>query len=472
MDGAGRESKPGRTLRYGACLLVVFVVLGNTCSGGNSDNGQVSPPGDATARREVGVLTADKTSTQTPPQCTATVVNSANGSVIVTARHCVIDGAMNPYTDFHFSPGHTGPNPSYSNMPDPGTAPYGTWTSSTAPVYGQGRGGDWAFLALNPLNGRTVQDAVGGLNIAWNKARSSGWQWETYSYDISWESSDQSGDTNRCNEGRNSGLCMTFFSLRGNQHYCDAPLTNANVASDGNGVINPPFVARAPCHLGTYSSGTAWIDHTGNGEVGAIHDETAATSDPNSCCQDWASVLDDAAKSAFAATATKTISIGGVSERAAGGAYPGLGARLADFSGAHLPGDKSTDFDQVGLDRYTFFQVATQDCLDAPQQCVSSFTLFFPQPIPLTTAQSLALAQLPADTVVTSQMTEYYVNQNYPDRYCMFIRSPQLAKRLPNGTGTLDFEANKDDLYFGQGLLPFDPNGVTFAVLSVNQGAC
>lgn len=94
--------------------------------------------------------------------CSASVVYSPGGDLIVTAAHCMSDGTQ----DLYFAPGY-----------HDGTAPYGVWqldrvtvdphwTGSQDPDY------DVAFATLEPLDGRQVQEVVGGYFLGVSHAAS------------------------------------------------------------------------------------------------------------------------------------------------------------------------------------------------------------------------------------------------------------------------------------------------------------
>ncbi|MEW2518394.1 trypsin-like serine peptidase [Actinacidiphila alni] len=96
--------------------------------------------------------------------CSATVANSNNKSVVLTAGHCVVNaGTGEVYRNWVFIPG-------YGN----GNRPFGTFTAQTLFHDGQyvSTGGnanyDFAFARVAPLNGRTLVDTVGAEGIAFN----------------------------------------------------------------------------------------------------------------------------------------------------------------------------------------------------------------------------------------------------------------------------------------------------------------
>lgn len=111
-----------------------------------------------------------------PLVCSAAVVNSESGSLVATAAHCIWDYAGDDEwaSNVLFVPGDTA-----------GEAPYGRWAAETmyAPtafiesatvnesggVVGEGWAYDFAFLRMRPLEGRTIQEALGAQGIAFGE---------------------------------------------------------------------------------------------------------------------------------------------------------------------------------------------------------------------------------------------------------------------------------------------------------------
>jgi len=96
--------------------------------------------------------------------CTASVVDSPGRDLLITAAHCIHGGKDGWYTpDIRFVPGY-----------DNGQRPYGTWTprrmlvdprwiTSADPDL------DVGFIVLKPLNGKKIQDVLGGDTIGINQ---------------------------------------------------------------------------------------------------------------------------------------------------------------------------------------------------------------------------------------------------------------------------------------------------------------
>ncbi|MFE0026998.1 trypsin-like serine peptidase [Amycolatopsis sp. NPDC059021] len=96
--------------------------------------------------------------------CSGDAVTSTNGSVVVTAGHCVkYQGTW--HTDWVFVPGY-----------DNGNAPYGQWTASktlTTPQWeaSEDMNYDVGMAVVNQLDGKRLTDVVGAQGIAFNQAR-------------------------------------------------------------------------------------------------------------------------------------------------------------------------------------------------------------------------------------------------------------------------------------------------------------
>jgi V8-like Glu-specific endopeptidase len=114
----------------------------------------IVPVADATAEPDsVGALFVDGVQT-----CTASVVDSPGRDLLVTAAHCVY---WHGYArDVSFVPGYAD-----------GQRPYGTWVPESTVVDPRWAGYtdpdlDVAFIVLQPLDGRNIQDVVGGNRLA------------------------------------------------------------------------------------------------------------------------------------------------------------------------------------------------------------------------------------------------------------------------------------------------------------------
>ncbi|MBB5889949.1 trypsin-like serine protease [Kutzneria kofuensis] len=107
----------------------------------------------ADPRPEIGSLSDGPDPTN--HHCSASIVASPKGNIIVTAAHCVAGKSR-----VYFTPGY-----------HDGQAPYGTWESAATyidpgwatshDIDGAGSPYDYAFVVLHPRNGRNVADVTG-----------------------------------------------------------------------------------------------------------------------------------------------------------------------------------------------------------------------------------------------------------------------------------------------------------------------
>lgn len=122
--------------------------------------------------------------------CSGTVITSKTRNIVVTAAHCMYQaqptGPRLPVVAAAFVPGDQG---------DRSVMPYGAWTSSHFTVdpqfakhtvtvlrggnsYTDGAGADYdfAFLTMDPQNGRNIQDVTGAQGVAFGTGWTSIWQ--------------------------------------------------------------------------------------------------------------------------------------------------------------------------------------------------------------------------------------------------------------------------------------------------------
>jgi hypothetical protein len=139
----------------------------------------------------IGVLVfSDPNTGQDVGACTASVVQSKNERVIVTAGHCVTDGSKF-YTNFRFSPAHTGTIDDMQGCTEncSGKSPYGIWHASASDVvqdlrYTKGyafngtedNAYDYAFIVMdNNSAGEKIGDIAPSLPIQFNQGRNQPW---------------------------------------------------------------------------------------------------------------------------------------------------------------------------------------------------------------------------------------------------------------------------------------------------------
>ena len=126
---------------------------------GQGGNGSSWPDGGPVARANGKVFF---TLAGTDYVCSAAAVTSLRADVVITAGHCVSDGAGHWATNWTFVPGYAD-----------GTAPYGRWTARrffTPPPWANGaaQGDDVAFVTVSPAPGGTAGALAGnwGLGIS------------------------------------------------------------------------------------------------------------------------------------------------------------------------------------------------------------------------------------------------------------------------------------------------------------------
>jgi V8-like Glu-specific endopeptidase len=119
--------------------------------------------------KQIGVLFFVDPSTGDDYTCSASVVNSANASVIWTAGHCVYDPDKDVWmTKVKFAPGYAKPNKPYGDWPvkmQPGPLLYSTigWTRDGDFDY------DFGAVVVARKGGKRIGDVVGGgQGILWN----------------------------------------------------------------------------------------------------------------------------------------------------------------------------------------------------------------------------------------------------------------------------------------------------------------
>jgi V8-like Glu-specific endopeptidase len=133
--------------------MLAALLLATACSsGGHTVPSAHAAPQDSAAGR-VGALFLGQGG---PRLCTASIVDSPGHNLLVTAAHCVHNQAQGTLDGVVFVPG-------YRN----GQAPYGTWQVSAVTVDQHWMDSedpeyDVAFLAVDPLSGRQIEDVLGG----------------------------------------------------------------------------------------------------------------------------------------------------------------------------------------------------------------------------------------------------------------------------------------------------------------------
>ncbi|NJC69063.1 hypothetical protein HC031_04895 [Planosporangium thailandense] len=142
-------------------------------------------------------------------ECTASVVNSGNHSMIWTAGHCVTDGAQHWYSNFSFVPDY-----------HDGVSPLGRWvwkSASTPTAYFNGANFDYdlAAITLWPQNGVKVADRTGWQGYKFNY----GYNWNAYEFGYPYDTHPARSGIN----GQQLRYCISGTWQAGNQQaiHCD-----------------------------------------------------------------------------------------------------------------------------------------------------------------------------------------------------------------------------------------------------------
>ena len=163
---AGVRALPRRLGRDAALVVswLIVVAVGSSASAAGLPAGTGGPGSSRTLHdtRAVSAIGAIFHKTVPPSDdhfCSASVVDSPGADVIVTAAHCLSGNA----DGLSFVPGY-----------HDGVSPYGVWTISEvtlAPRWlkDQDPDADVAFATVRPLDGRRVQDVVGGYGLETNR---------------------------------------------------------------------------------------------------------------------------------------------------------------------------------------------------------------------------------------------------------------------------------------------------------------
>ncbi len=159
---AADRAASGRLWRDSALAVswLATVALGSTSSAAaltaaGPAPGISRPVHDTRPTQTVGAIFHGPVSSSGNHFCTASVVDSPKGDLIVTAAHCLGSGTAG----LTFVPGY-----------HDGVAPYGAWALDRVTVdqrwtKGQDPDLDVAFATVRPLHGRRVQDVVGANTL-------------------------------------------------------------------------------------------------------------------------------------------------------------------------------------------------------------------------------------------------------------------------------------------------------------------
>ncbi|MGW3228854.1 trypsin-like serine peptidase [Kitasatospora sp. NPDC001095] len=149
---APRPARPARTART-AALAALLLAVGTACGGQEgaptAEVAQQSPAGD-----RVGTLSIR--TAQGPRACTASVVHSPRGNLLVTAAHCVQSRRIGLLDGLVFTPGYRNGFTPYGTWPVKAITVDPHWAAEDDPEY------DVAFVTVGMLDGRQIEDTVGG----------------------------------------------------------------------------------------------------------------------------------------------------------------------------------------------------------------------------------------------------------------------------------------------------------------------
>ncbi|MFG2904828.1 trypsin-like serine peptidase [Kitasatospora sp. NPDC048286] len=149
---APRPARPARTART-AALAALLLAVGTACGGQDgaptAEVAQQSPTGD-----RVGTLSIR--TAQGPRACTASVVHSPRGNLLVTAAHCVQSRRIGLLDGLVFTPGYRNGYTPYGTWPVKAITVDPRWATEDDPEY------DVAFVTVGMLDGREIEDTVGG----------------------------------------------------------------------------------------------------------------------------------------------------------------------------------------------------------------------------------------------------------------------------------------------------------------------
>ncbi|MGW2252041.1 trypsin-like serine peptidase [Kitasatospora sp. NPDC001660] len=149
---APRPARSARAART-ALLTALLLAAGTACTGtGQEPTAEVAQP--STARDRIGTLSVR--TPQGPRACTASVVQSPGRNLLVTAAHCVQNRRIGLLDGLVFTPGYRNGYSPYGSWPVQSITVDPRWADDDNPEY------DVAFITVRPVDGRQVEDAVGG----------------------------------------------------------------------------------------------------------------------------------------------------------------------------------------------------------------------------------------------------------------------------------------------------------------------
>lgn len=188
---AGPEGLAVDVVTFGGCSLWSNQFGSTTLRAWPLPSGLCKGLANAPVTDAIGVLVFNHPGGQ--GSCTATAVKSANRRVIVTAGHCVTDGAT-IFTNFRFAPAHTGVIDDLTGCVSNcnGISPYGIWHADASDVVLdqrftfanpnpqglnlQDRAYDYAYIVMpDDAAGERIDALVPILQMGFNQGRDQSW---------------------------------------------------------------------------------------------------------------------------------------------------------------------------------------------------------------------------------------------------------------------------------------------------------
>ncbi|GAB7183323.1 trypsin-like peptidase domain-containing protein [Kitasatospora sp. Ki12] len=149
---ASRPVRSARTART-AALAALLLTAGTAC-GGQDEGPTAEVARQSAARDRIGTLSIH--TAQGPRACTASVVQSPRHNLLVTAAHCVQNHRIGLLDGLVFTPGYRNGSTPYGTWPVRSVTVDPRWSADDDPEY------DVAFVTVGAVDGRQVEDAVGG----------------------------------------------------------------------------------------------------------------------------------------------------------------------------------------------------------------------------------------------------------------------------------------------------------------------
>jgi V8-like Glu-specific endopeptidase len=145
-----------RVRRAAGLALLLLAVSGCWSQGSPVAASQPAQP-DALNNRVGALFVGDLAG---PRMCTASIISSPHHNLLVTAAHCVESVEHGKADGLVFAPGYRDGLAPYQTWPVSSVTVDPHWTSTEDPEY------DVAFLTVDQVNGRQIEDVLGGNPLA------------------------------------------------------------------------------------------------------------------------------------------------------------------------------------------------------------------------------------------------------------------------------------------------------------------